>query len=168
MQFDLQESISYLAHQTKKTMSKLLLACTFFILASCQQSKKTLPESSLIGTWLLLTGTTIENGDTTTIDYTQNRKGIKIINETHFSFLQHDLTQGKDSLKSFSSGGGPYTLTGNKYKEHLEYCNYREWENHDFEFTVTITGDTLIQEGIERIESIGVDRLNIERYVRVR
>ena len=23
------------------------------------------------------------------------------------------------------------------YKEHLSYCNYRDWENMDFEFTIS-------------------------------
>lgn len=122
--------------------------------------------SPIVGTWELLTGTIIENGDTTITDYTKNARFIKIINDTHFTFLNHDLNKGADSTATFVAGGGKYALDKNKYKEKLEYCNYREWEGNDFEFEVKIHSDTLIQKGVERIEDLGVDRLNIEVYVR--
>lgn len=51
---------------------------------------------------------------------------IKIINETHFSFLNHDMKKGKDSTKVFVAGGGRYTLEGDQYNEFLEYCSARE------------------------------------------
>ena len=44
----------------------------------------------------------------------------------------------------------------------------REWEGHSFNFTVTISNDTLIQKGIEKVENLGIDRLIIEKYVRVK
>jgi hypothetical protein len=80
----------------------------------------------------------------------------------------HDLNKGKDSIAEFSSGGGSYTLKDSSYTEHLEYCNDRQWEGNDFSFTVTISNDTLIQQGIEKIDSIGVNRLNIEKYIRLK
>lgn len=122
----------------------------------------------IVGTWELVSGTIIENGDTTITDYTQSVRFIKIINDTHFTFLNHDLNKGTDSTATFVAGGGKYTLDRNKYKESLEYCNYREWEGNDFEFEVTIHGDTLIQQGIEKIEDLGVERLNIEVYARTK
>jgi len=133
-----------------------------------QQTNPSIPENPIIGTWQLLSGTTIEKGDTTITDYTQGLKGLKMINATHFAFFQHDLTQGKDSIKIYSSGGGPYTLIGDQYKEHLEYCQAREWENHDFEFTISIQQDTLTQQGVEKVESLGIERINIEKYIRVK
>ena len=117
------------------------------------------------GTWKLLTGTLIEKGDTTVTDYTKDRAFIKIINDSHFAFLQHSLR--KDTT-DFSAGGGRYTLNGNNYTEHLEYCSAKEWEGHDFTFTLTIMGDTLIQSGVEKIEAQGIERINIEKYIRVR
>ena len=92
---------------------------------------------------------------------------IKIINQDHFAFLRHDLAQGKDSTTLYVSGGGRYTLEGDQYTEYLEFCTAREWEGHTFQFTVSIQNDTLIQQGRERIESLGVDRLNTETYVRL-
>jgi len=142
------------------------------ILISCNNAtqpeapkKATLP---LQGTWKLLTGITIEKGDSTVTDYTKGKSFIKIINETHFAFMGHDLNKGKDSTAFFSSGSGSYELNDSVYTEHLEYCSDRQWEGNDFHFTVTINNDTLIQQGIEKIEAAGIDRINIEKYIRVK
>jgi hypothetical protein len=98
-------------------------------------------------------------------DYTKGRSFIKIINDSHFAFLNHTLR--KDTT-DFSAGGGTYSLHGNNYTERLEYCSAKEWEGHDFSFTVTTTGDTLIQSGVEKIESEGINRVNIEKYIRLK
>jgi len=121
-----------------------------------------------MGTWQLLTGTLIEKGDTVVTDYTKTSSQIKIINTTHFAFLNHNKDKTKTSPADFVAGGGHYTLVGDKYTEMLEYCSDRQWENNKFEFTVTIQNDTLTQTGIEKIDSIGVNRLNIERYARIK
>lgn len=65
---------------------------------------------SIMVTWKLYSATLIEKGDTTITDYSKNRSFIKIINNSHFSFIQHDVKQGKDSTASFSSGAGTYEL----------------------------------------------------------
>lgn len=125
--------------------------------------------SPIEGTWKLVTATVIEKGDTTITDYTKDKSFIKIINESHFAFTVHDLNHGKDSASAvFSSGAGKYTFDGKNYTEHLEYCSARDWEGHDFPFTMTITGDTLVQSGVEKIETLGVERLNTEKYVRLK
>lgn len=164
----------------KTTLMKQLiaLASSVLILASCNTSvsknetlPSTVPSSSataLEGTWKLIQATIIEKGDTTVTDYSTNKSFIKIINKSHFAFLQHDLNKGKDSTAAFVAGGGAYNLKDSTYTEHLEYCSAREWEGNDFIFTVTITKDTLVQQGIEKIESAGVNRINIEKYVRVK
>lgn len=120
----------------------------------------------LKGTWRLLNATLIENNNSTTTDYTKGRKFIKIINDTHFAFLHHDLNKGADSPAVFSAGGGSYKLKDSTYTESLEFCTDRAWEAHDFTFTVTIRNDTLVQKGIEKIEGTNVNRFNIETYVR--
>jgi hypothetical protein len=121
----------------------------------------------ITGTWQLVQAILIEKGDTTVTDYTKNTSFIKIINNTHFAFLQHDLNKGKDSAV-FVSGGGNYSLKDNRYTEHLEYCSARDWEGNDFTFTIALQGDTLTQSGVEEVVSAGVNRLNIEKYIRVK
>ena len=148
-------------------MNKIACISFLILLNSCNEKSETTPNTRLPiqGTWKLLTGTLIEKGDTVVTDYTKDKSFIKIINDSHFAFLQHDTR--KDS-SNFSGGGGPYELNGNNYTEHLEYCSAKEWEGHDFTFTMTITGDTLVQSGVEKIESQGIDRINIEKYIKIK
>lgn len=153
---------------------KLLRISLLFLVAlqSCESKQSTekpaSPVNPLIGTWELVLGTTIQAKDTTTTDYTKNRKFLKIINGSHFSFVGHDLSKGKDSLAFYTSGAGTYTLTDSNYTEHLQFCSDRAWEGNDFTFTIVIQNDSLTQTGIEKIEKINVNRLNIERYVRAK
>lgn len=146
----------------------LTAAVIVWVLISCSnnQTKEKTTANPMVGTWKLLKGTLIENGDTTITDYTKNLSFIKIINGTHFAFLQHDVN--KDSTASFVAGGGRYSLKDSSYTEHLEYCSAREWEGHDFSFTIHIKNDTLTQSGIEKIEGTNVNRMNTEQYVRLK
>jgi hypothetical protein len=130
-----------------------------------EQEKRTL---LIEGTWKLLSGTLIEKNDTIVTDYTKGKSFIKAINDTHFAFMGHDLNKGKDSVAFYSSGGGKYELQDSAYTEHLEYCNDRQWEGNDFHFTIIINNDTLIQRGIEKVEGAGIDRINIEKYIRIK
>lgn len=123
-------------------------------------------QPQIIGSWKLLTGTTIQGKDTTVSNYTENQELIKIISPTHFAFLRHDL--GKDSIAIFVSGGGKCELNDSIYTEHLDFCNYREWENNTFEFEYKIINDTLTTIGTEHVEKLNINRLNIERYVRLK
>ncbi|HET7119284.1 MAG TPA: hypothetical protein VFI29_22505, partial [Hanamia sp.] len=141
----------------------IIISGTILISWGIKTKKESLAEKPLpiIGTWKLISGTLIEKGDTTITWYTKNISFIKIINDTHFAFLSHDLNKGKDSSASYSSGGGSYSLKNNEYTEHLEYCSARQWEGNDFSFTISIRNDTLTQKGIEKVADAGVDRLNI-------
>lgn len=144
-----------------------IIAISFMSCTGGMNEKLSEKSPVITGTWKLITGTLIEKGDTIVSHYAKNVSFIKIINETHFAFLQHDLNKGQDSAAVFVAGGGRYSLSGSTYTEYLEYCNARNWEGNDFKFTVSLKGDTLIQSGIEKIESEGVNRINIEKYVRV-
>jgi hypothetical protein len=149
------------------------LSLIIAMLASCNSATTTTAEPvntalPVVGTWELFSATLVEKDDTVTTDFAKSgQKMIKIINPTHFAFLRHDLTKGKDSA-FYSSGGGSYTLRGDQYTEQLEYCSDRAWEGHSFPFTVSVSNDTLIQTGIEKIDSLGINRLNIEKYIRVK
>jgi hypothetical protein len=147
---------------------KILFVIIIMALVSCV-AKNSKPSPGLIeGTWQLISGTLIEKGDTTVTFYAKNISFIKIINDTHFAFLQHDLKKGQDSSAIFVSGGGRYSIDGSSYTEHLEYCSDRNWEGNDFKFTISISKDTLIQTGVEKVESAGVNRVNIEKYIRMK
>ena len=156
-------------HLMKITTGIILVG---IMLTSCgSEIKKDLPakiQNPITGTWQLITGTLIEKGDTTVTHYNKNTSFIKIINDTHFSFLQHDLNKGKDSSAVFVAGGGSYSIKDSLYTEHLEYCSARNWEGNDFPFIIQIRNDTLVQSGVEKIESENVNRINIEKYVRVK
>src|SRR5436190_17247214 len=150
---------------------QISLTIICMLLASCsttpEKNETRSAKSPMSGTWKLLSGTLIDKGDTNVTDYTKGKEFIKIINDTHFAFLSHDLTKGKNADSLFSAGGGPYTLHDSSYTEHLAYCNDRQWEGNDFTFIINVNNDTLIQKGIEKIDSLGVNRMNIERYLRV-
>jgi hypothetical protein len=153
---------------TQKVILGLIVLCV--LVFSCEvkthqdESNQVAP---LIGTWKLVSGTTIEGTDTTVTDYTKDNAFIKIINQTHFAFLRHDLTNKTDPA-AFTAGGGKYDLSDTLYTEHLEYCSDRAWEAHDFSFVITIKNDTLIQTGIEKVLDAGINRLNIEKYYRLK
>lgn len=143
------------------------VAATFY---SCNQQPAERNSSLPIeGTWLLLSETKIEKGDTIFTPASKDIPMVKILNKSHFTFLRHDLQKGKDSTSAlFVAGGGRYELQGDQYTEHLEYCSARDWENNDFHFTVTIQGDTLVQQGQEKVEGTDIDRVIIEKYSRVK
>jgi hypothetical protein len=151
---------------------KTAVAFSLCALLSCETKQG--PEMTvavinpLVGTWELVSGTTIQGKDSTTTDYTKSKKFLKVINQTHFSFVGHDLSKGKDSLAFYTSGAGTYTLKDSSYTEHLQFCSDRAWEGNDFNFTIVIRNDSLTQTGIEKVEKINVNRLNIERYVKIK
>jgi len=147
----------------------ILLAIVFISCTGKKSENGTKPvQASLIGSWKLITGIVIEKNDTIITDYTKNVSFIKIINQTHFAFLQHDLNSGKDSSAVFVAGGGSYTLNDSVYTEHLDYCSARNWEGNKFTFTVALKNDTLIQKGVEVVEDAGINRTNIEKYIRIK
>ncbi|NCD68779.1 hypothetical protein [Mucilaginibacter agri] len=151
--------------------SKNLLAILALALAACNQQKlaeQKAEPSPIIGTWQLISDKIITKGDTVVAYPVKGKEDemIKMYNDTHFAFTQHDLKKGKIDTPLFSSGAGTYTLKGDDYTEKLQFCTAREWEGHDFKFKLTIHNDTLTQTGIERLDSLKIDRQIIETYVR--
>ncbi|GAB3985885.1 hypothetical protein GCM10028807_02110 [Spirosoma daeguense] len=134
-------------------------------LSGCQPKEK---ESGtfLVGTWELVSATTTEK-DSTFSTFDSSHRMIKIINPTHFAFLNHKLNPPKDSSNEFTGGGGKYTLVDSVYTEHLDYFTDKAWEGNKFQFVVKMSGDTLVQKGVERIEKLGIDHIIIEKYKRV-
>ncbi|GAB4023461.1 hypothetical protein [Spirosoma koreense] len=142
----------------------LSLACAVALLSHCSTKPSGTP---IVGTWELVSATSTEK-DSTYSTFDPTHKMIKLINATHFAFLNHSIDRSKDSsATAFSAGGGTYTLTDSTYTEHLDYFSDKAWENNKFEFVVHITGDTLVQKGVEKLDKLGIDRIIIEKYKRV-
>ena len=149
-------------------MRNILMLLAVLSLFSCVNKDAGKKDSDLDiqGTWQLLSATTIENGTSQTTDYSGKLKMIKMFNNTHFAFLKHSLNP-KDT-SSFDAGGGSYVLDKDDYTEHLEYYKNKDWEGKTFKFKLAIHKDTLIQKGIEKVEKAGVDRVIIEKYIKVK
>src|ERR1700744_1388954 len=112
-------------------------------LAACKQNAATTAtatsESPLNGTWRLLSSKSIVKKDTTDTSPKKGLETLKIYNDTHFTFFTHNTD--KSVPATYDSGAGTYTLSGDNYTEHLKYCSEREWENHDFNFTMKVGHD---------------------------
>jgi hypothetical protein len=147
-----------------------LLTLSVIVFASCNQKTpvQQAPAAPLAGTWKLVSAITITKGDTVKDYPVPNQEMIKILNDTHFAFMRHDLGKGKGKDSTYTAGGGTYTLKGDKYTEHLDYLNYRGWEGRSFDFIIQFKNDTLIQKGIEKIDSLKINREIVETYVKVK
>lgn len=149
-----------------KTIVNLIIIIFAFI--SCNQSNPSSApndvsdESEIVGSWKLVYASIREN-DSIHIKDLSNTDFIKIINSGHFAFFN----QERGTSKNFVAGGGPYTFDGNKYTETLDFINDHSFRGHVFPFEVTFKGDSLIQQGHEKVEAAGVDRYIIEKYVRI-
>ncbi|SEJ38450.1 hypothetical protein SAMN04487995_4384 [Dyadobacter koreensis] len=137
-------------------------------LISCKQSDNSQRDTSspILGTWKLISSKIIADEDTTVTFPIKNQEMIKIFNKDTFAFFKQDTNASKGDSAVFDAGAGTYKLNGEDYSEHLEYCNYRGWENKDFNFKLRIANDTLVQTGIEKIDSLNVNQEIIEIYVR--
>lgn len=142
----------------------LVLIMVVSTLTGCNTKQTDTP---IIGTWELISATTTEK-DTTFSTLDPKHKMIKIINATHFAFLNHAIVLGKDSAaNAFTAGGGKYTLVDSVYTEYLDYFIDKEWENNKFSFIVEIRNDTLIQKGVEKVDKLGIDRVIVEKYKKI-
>src|ERR1700744_1367377 len=144
------------------------LAVAVFLVACNSKNENTQTANPLIGTWKLVSGVTITKGENKPNSYPKGQEMIKIINDTHFAFLNHVVNTPKDSSNMFDAGGGAYMLKGDQYTEHLDYYKDKAWEGKPFTFTITFSGDTLIQKGVEKVEGTGIDRIIIEKYLKLK
>jgi len=144
----------------------ILMLFAVLSLLACANKNENKKDLHIQGTWQLISATTIDKGKSETTDYSGKLKMIKLFNNSHFAFLKHSLDP-KDTT-SFDAGGGTFILKGEDYTEHLEYYKNKNWEGKSFNFKLAIHQDTLIQKGVEKVEAAGVDRVIIEKYIRVK
>ena len=148
----------------KRTYSFLVVV----LMAGCGKPVET-SQNKLEGSWQLLSSVYLKK-DTIIRNDVPGTSMIKVLNEKHFAFFLHSVNKN-DSARVYSSGGGTYALQDSLYKEHLEYCSDKAFEGNDFEFTITFHGDTLIQEGIEKLSEMGIGEENlhlVEKYIRIK
>ncbi|TDE17388.1 hypothetical protein [Dyadobacter psychrotolerans] len=138
-----------------------LVSCN--ITSEVTEKNRTLP---LAGTWNLVSSKVITKTDTVNTFPVKGQEMIKMFTDNEFSFFKHDLNYGKGESAVFDAGSGTYKLEGENYSEHLAYCNYRDWENRDFNFKLILKNDTLIQTGIEKIDSLNINQEIVEIYVK--
>ena len=148
-------------------MKRIITFLASVLLFSSCIDKPTNEAPSLIGTWQLIAATSTQ-GDSATSTFNPKNTMIKIINDTHFAFLNHNNGGANDTTHFFDAGGGTYTLKDSNYTEHLEYYSDKQWENNSFSFTVHISNDTLVQKGVEKVEKLGVDHIITETYKRIK
>ncbi len=144
-------------------MKKATLFVSLILISISSRQQKKAQNPSIIGSWKLFYNQIKEAGAVQIKDVSKT-DFIKIINETHFSFIN----QPKDSLGDFYAGAGTYTFDGKKYTETLEFIAYKAIRNHQFHFRIEIKGDTLIQYGREKVEAANMDREIIEKYLRIK
>ncbi len=144
----------------------ILMLFAVLSLLACANKNENKKDLDIQGTWQLISATTIDKGKSETTDYSGKLKMIKLFNNSHFAFLKHSL-DAKDTT-SFDAGGGTFVLKGDDYTEHLEYYKNKNWEGKSFNFKLAIHQDTLIQKGVEKVEAAGVDRVIIEKYIKVK
>lgn len=154
-----------------KSIFTTLLFVTLLI--SCNQNEKvadpvSAPSSPLTGTWQLVTSQVITKGDTAVTFPVKNQEMIKIFTDNQFAFFKHDINKGQGENAVFDAGSGTYTLNGDDYAEHLVYCSARGWEDQKFNFKLAVKNDSLIQKGIEKIDSLNIDHEIVEIYKKVR
>lgn len=145
-------------------MRHLILVVIGILMLSCESEQKSnyISENSIEGTWKLFYGS-IEQNDSLQVRDVSKSDFIKIINKSHFSFFN----QIKGTSEGFYGGAGTYTLNGTEYIESLDFIGTTDLRGHKFPFTIEIKGDTLIQQGHEKVEGTNIDRYIIEKYVRV-
>jgi len=143
-----------------------LLAFVTLSVLSCSNEKQKNASLNLEGSWQLISATTIEKGKTQVTNYDGDVKMIKIINGSHFAFLRHS-SNPKDTT-NFDAGGGSYTLSNDDYTEHLDFYKDKKWEGKTFNFKIALDKDTLIQKGVEKVVEANIDRVIIEKYLKIK
>jgi hypothetical protein len=118
----------------------VILALTAAVVA---QQPPTKNSDSHLGTWQLVS---TKYGDAKDMaDYPKERRRLKMITATHFTWVDYDIKTKKIS----SSAGGTYTLRDGAYAETIEFVGegMETYLGKKQEFTIRIDGDKLFQSG---------------------
>lgn len=96
-----------------------------------------------LGTWQLVS--TKYGNEKEFSDYPMERRRIKMITATHFTWVDYETATKKVS----SSAGGPYSLRDDAYVETIEFVGegMEPYLGKKQEFRIRVEGDKLFQSG---------------------
>jgi hypothetical protein len=108
-----------------------------------QDGKPLREQLAHLGTWQLVS---LKYGDATKwSDAPVSQRHIKLITETHFTWVAYEVASGKVQ----SMAGGTYTFSDGAYTESVEYAGegMTEYFGKRQSFTIRVEGDKLHQSG---------------------
>lgn len=152
---------------TSRLKTLLIVSFLLFFLPGCKKGSdlpaKEAVRTEIEGSWRLIYAE-IRERDSVSVKDMSNTDFIKIINQGHFAFFNQD----RGTSDNFMAGGGSYSFDGVNYEETLDFISVPELRSHVFPFQVEFVGDTLIQQGQEKVEEAGLDRYILEKYIRIK
>ena len=109
------------------------------------------------------------------------QRQIKLLTKDHWAFLVEQRNLPKtpggtakewaDAAKSFSAGGGSYTLDGDTYTEHIEFFVEPKIVGTSIAFKIKWEGDEWTQTGTLPLKALGLADHDVElqeRYRRIK
>jgi len=127
----------------KKSSITFIAAATVFVLAVVAQQPTAKVGGTHLGTWQLIS---TKYGDATEFsDFSKERRRVKLITATHFTWVDYDA----GSKQVGSTAGGSYTLDGGSYTETIEFVGegMETYLGKKQTFTIKVDGDKLHQSG---------------------
>lgn len=144
------------------------LALAAGLLTGCQTLSDSHQTNVLEGAWKLeLETLAIGEQKYTTFDG-KNREMIKIFTDSHFAFSSvgtarprfssYQLTKDQKIVAFDNYGGslGRYSYENYTLTEHIEYSSFPNYEGISIPFKITISGETMVQEGIYPLIELGL------------
>jgi hypothetical protein len=146
----------------------LCLVIALGLLTGCQTSSDSGQGVTLEGEWKLELETLAIGDQTYSTFDGKSREMIKMFTDSHFAFSSkgtnrprfssYQLTTEQKVVAFDNYGGslGRYSYENNILTEHIEYSSFPNYEGMSIRFTITITGDTMVQEGVYPLIALGL------------
>jgi hypothetical protein len=132
------------AKAMKGTITRIvaLVALVFATGVQAQEGSQTISGSHL-GTWKLVS---FKYGTSEPFfrDFPESQQRIKLITETHFTWVQFDAV----TMKVHGAAGGTYSLSGNTYTESIDFgLGMDTYSGAKHAFTIRVEGDKFFLSG---------------------
>ena len=151
---------------------RFLFVLALTLLTGCQTLTDRLQSNPLEGEWQLQLETLVIGDQSYTTFDGKNREMVKIFTDSHFAFSSigtnrprfssYQLTKEQKVVAFDNFGGslGRYNYEDNILTEHIEYSSFPNYEGVSISFKITISADTMIQEGIYPLIELGLGDQN--------